>query len=48
VLLNIEDYRKLMSRADTRTAGTLETMPDALFEEFKDAVAAYERADDEA
>ncbi len=48
VLLNIEDYRKLMSRADTRIAGAIGTMPDALFEEFKDAVAAYERGDDEA
>jgi prevent-host-death family protein len=47
VLLNIDDYRKLMSRADTRVAGTIETMPEALFDEFKGAVAAYERDDDE-
>jgi prevent-host-death family protein len=48
VLLNIEDYRKLMSRADTRAASTTETMPNTLFEDFKGAVAAYERGDDEA
>jgi len=48
VLLNIEDYRKLMSRADTLKPGKIETMPDALFDEFMGAVAAYEGGDDEA
>jgi prevent-host-death family protein len=48
VMLNIEDFRKLMARADTRTVGTIETMPDGLFDEFKDAVAAYERGGEEA
>ncbi len=43
VLLSIEDYRALVTRADTRTTGTLETMPDALFEAFRGAVDAYER-----
>jgi prevent-host-death family protein len=48
VLLSIEDYRKLIARADSRTAdprtkGTLDTMSDALFDEFRDAVDAYER-----
>lgn len=43
VLLSIEDYRALVSRADPRTAGTLDTMPDALFQEFQAAVDAYER-----
>jgi prevent-host-death family protein len=43
VLLSIEDYRLLLARADTRASGTVDTMPDALFEEFRDAVDAYER-----
>jgi prevent-host-death family protein len=42
VLLSIEYYRKLMARAVTRKASRLETMPNALFEGFKEAVAAYE------
>jgi prevent-host-death family protein len=48
VLLSIEDYRRLTARADTRKAGTLETMPDALFEDVKGALSAYEREADEA
>lgn len=40
VLLSIEDYRALVRRADPRRAGTLETMPDARFEEFRAAVDA--------
>lgn len=48
VLLSIEDYRRLTARADTRKAGRLETMPDGLFEEFKEAVTAYEQDGDEA
>lgn len=36
-----------LSRTDTRKAGRLETMPDDLFEDFKQAVAAYERESDE-
>jgi prevent-host-death family protein len=47
VLLSIEDYRRLMSKADTRKAGRLETMPDDLFEDVKDAVSAYEQERDE-
>ena len=47
VLLSIEDYRKLMTRADTRKSGTLETMPDDLFDEDKGAVAGYEQEGDE-
>jgi prevent-host-death family protein len=46
VLLSVEAYRHLMARADTRKAGTLETMPDALFEDIKDAVDDYERDGD--
>jgi prevent-host-death family protein len=46
VLLSVEAYRRLMARADTRKAGTLETMPDALFEDIKDAADDYERDGD--
>jgi prevent-host-death family protein len=46
VLLSVEAYRRLMARADTRKAGTLETMPDALFVDIKDAVDDYERDGD--
>ena len=28
VILNIEDYEKLLKRSDTRLVGTIETMPD--------------------
>jgi prevent-host-death family protein len=41
VLLSIEDYRRLMARADTRKAGTLATMQDEDFADFRDAVEAY-------
>ena len=47
VLLSIEDYRRLMTQADTRKAGRLETMPDDLFEDVKEAVSAYEQEGDE-
>ena len=47
VLLSIEDYRRLKARADTRTVGRLETMPDELFEDVKRAVDAYERESDD-
>jgi PHD/YefM family antitoxin component YafN of YafNO toxin-antitoxin module len=46
VQLSIEDYRRLMARADTRKAGRLETMPDDLFEDLKQAVTAYEQRDE--
>jgi len=48
VLLNIEDFRKLLARADARTAAAIEDMPDALFDEFRNALAAYEDADETA
>ena len=47
VLLSIEDYRRLITRADTRKAGRLETMPDELFEDIIEAIGAYEREGDE-
>ena len=46
VLLSIEEYRRLKTRADTRKAGHLETMPNELFEDFKDSIGAYEREAD--
>lgn len=48
VLLNFEEYRRLLARADTRKVGRLETMPDDLFEEVMEAVSAYEQSSDEA
>lgn len=47
VLLSIEDYRKLMARADTRKAGTLATMPDEDFTDFRRAVETYAAESDE-
>jgi prevent-host-death family protein len=41
VLLNIEDYRRLKARADTRHSGTIETMPAALLDEVEAAVDSY-------
>jgi len=46
VLLNIEDYERLMRQSDARSAGTLETMPDSLFAEFEDAVETYAQEDE--
>ncbi len=42
VLLSIEDYRRLIERAQTRKAATMEAAPDARFDEFKQGIAAYE------
>lgn len=41
VLLNIEDYQRLVQRADPRKAHTLDTMPDDVFEDFKRGIALY-------
>lgn len=46
VILNIEDYECMHRQADTRTVGTLETMPDRLIDEVKNAIEAY-AGDDE-
>lgn len=46
VILNIEDYEKLLKRSDTRSVGTIETMPDDLLSEFDTAVEAYAREDE--
>lgn len=47
VLLNIEDYRRLLRQADPRRVGLTAEMPDELFEEVKAAVEAYIQSDDE-
>lgn len=47
VLLNIEDYEKLLKQSDARSVGTIETMSDDLFADFETAVDAYAN-DDEA
>lgn len=41
VLLSIEDYRRLTARADARKVGTLATMSDPDFAEFRRAVETY-------
>lgn len=41
VLLNIEDYERLMRRSDVRSVGSIETMSDELFDEFERAVDSY-------
>jgi len=46
VLLNIDDYERLMRQSDRRSVGTLQTMPDELFAEFKEAVDAYAQSDE--
>ena len=46
VILNIEDYEKLLKRSDTRLVGTIEAMPDDLFGEIETAVEAYARDDE--
>jgi prevent-host-death family protein len=46
VLLNIEDYERLVQQSDARTTGTIEGMSDALLAEFKTAVDAYADSDE--
>ena len=46
VMLSIEDYRHLVTRADSRKAGTLETMPDEDFAAFRRAVDRYADGDE--
>ncbi|MEK1929416.1 MAG: prevent-host-death family protein, partial [Pararhizobium sp.] len=46
VLLNIEDYQRLMRQSDARSVGTLETMPGELLDEFEAAVDAYAETDE--
>ena len=46
VLLNIEDYKRLMKQSDARAVGTIDTMSDALLAEFETAVDAYADSDE--
>ncbi|ANK95523.1 MULTISPECIES: type II toxin-antitoxin system prevent-host-death family antitoxin [Rhizobium] len=46
VLLNIEDYERLMRQSDQRTVGTIETMSNELFAEFENAVQAFADEDE--
>ncbi|AZO04156.1 type II toxin-antitoxin system prevent-host-death family antitoxin [Mesorhizobium sp. M2A.F.Ca.ET.037.01.1.1] len=46
VLLNIEDYARLVRQSDSRSAGTIETMSDSLFADFESAVEAYAQEDE--
>ncbi|MEP7453671.1 type II toxin-antitoxin system prevent-host-death family antitoxin [Phyllobacterium sp. SB3] len=46
VILNIEDYERLMRQSDARSVGTLETMSGSLLAEFEDAVEVYENEDE--
>ncbi len=46
VILNIDDYERLMRGADARSVGTIDTMSDALFTDMERAVDQY-AADDE-
>lgn len=45
VLLNIEDYEALKSRADLRSAGLTAAMPQALFDDVEAAVEGYAAQD---
>lgn len=45
IILNIDDYERLMKSADTRAVGTIDTMSDALLADMERAVDQY--ADDD-
>ncbi|CUX54673.1 MULTISPECIES: type II toxin-antitoxin system prevent-host-death family antitoxin [Agrobacterium] len=46
VLLNIDDYERLMRQSDVRDVGTIETMSESLFDEFHEAVESYALEDE--
>lgn len=46
VLLNIDDYERLMRQSDVRDVGTIETMSESLFDEFQEAVESYALEDE--
>ncbi len=48
VILNIEDYERMRRQADTRIAGTLETIPDRLLDEVESVIEAYADDDESA
>jgi prevent-host-death family protein len=44
VILSVEEFNRLRARhADPRKAHSIEAMPDALFDEARNALAAYEQ-----
>ena len=46
VLLNIEDYERLVRHSDVRAVGTIDTMSDSLFAQFEIAVDTYADSDE--
>lgn len=46
VLLNIEDYERLIMQSRARSVGTIETMSDQLSGEFENAVESYANEDE--
>lgn len=48
VILNIDDYQRLMKCADTRAVGTIDSMSDALFADMERAVEQYADEDEVA
>lgn len=46
VILNIDDYERLMKGADARTVGTIDTMSDALFSDIERAIDQYAEDDE--
>lgn len=46
VLLNIEDYERLMRRSDLRVVGTIDSMSDDLLDEFEAAVDVYAKTEE--
>jgi prevent-host-death family protein len=46
ILLNIEDFERLRSRADQHSVGTIETMPASLLSEIEDAVVNYAKSNE--
>jgi prevent-host-death family protein len=46
VILNIDDYERLMKGADARAIGSIDTMSDALFADMERAVEQYAEDDE--
>lgn len=46
VILNVEDYERLIRQSDARSAGTIDTMSGDLLAEFEGAVDAYAQEDE--
>lgn len=47
VVLSIEDYQQLREFADHRWSGTIQDMPDDLFEDFAKAIEDYANSPEE-